>query len=294
MTDLFIGLVSHEGSRYSINQGPSGLAMSLRDSLTGLGVSVQVAVNTRNDWTPEFLNITPEIAFASVEASLNFEQTWYAYLVESAGTGRPLSRLRKSLEFRARILKLRWRPRSRDFLNKSITGVQRLLNIELSHVFLWQSGIESGARWILIIEDDGGCEDIADLAGGLAGLIENLDSPHIGSRYVNISTSFSASQLGVTHLLESAPIAWAGSETRIIQTASKPVTNTVCAILYSAGLIAQLLSEFESAPVSPVIPIDFKLNAALMALYANGKIKAGDCLQVEPAPIVQMSMHEMG
>jgi hypothetical protein len=29
-------------------------------------------------------------------------------------------------------------------------------------------------------------------------------------------------------------------------------------------------------------------------LFRQGQLGDGDCLQVQPAPIVQMSMHEMG
>ena len=58
--------------------------------------------------------------------------------------------------------------------------------------------------------------------------------------------------------------------------------------------MTEIVSQFELLPISPVIPIDFKLNTVLMALFAHGFLDAGDCLQVEPAPIVQMSMHEMG
>jgi hypothetical protein len=43
--------------------------------------------------------------------------------------------------------------------------------------------------------------------------------------------------------------------------------------------------------MQPIIPIDWKLNAALMQLVQEGSIGDGDCFTLEPAPIRQSSMH---
>ena len=296
MTDLFIGVVSHEGSRFALNQGENGLAFALQRALSASGVSSEIVVNTRNEWTPELLDINPAVALASARASLALEQTWQRYLDEE--TPSPfLIRARKFWEFRARRWALGLRSRKKTFGISSVTAVQRLANIELSHTHLWQQGIASGARWVLILEDDGGCTDIDDLAAGLVGLLGSTDfvgEGGLGRRYVNISASFESHQLGVDHLLRSTPLVWAGSADRSIQASSRPITNTVCAILYNTELLTLIVAKFADMLFSPVIPIDFKLNAALMSLFRQGQFGDGDCLQVQPAPIVQMSMHEMG
>ena len=296
MTDLFIGVVSHESSRFALNQGETGLAFTLQRALSASGVSSEVVVNTRNDWTPQLLDITTAVALASVRASLAFEQAWQRYLDEETPSFF-FTRARKYSEFRARRWALGLRSRRKFFGVSSITGVQRLANIELSHVSLWQQGVASGARWVLILEDDGGCTDIDDLAAGLTGLLDStafIGEGGIGRRYVNISASFESHQLGVDHLLSSTPLTWSGAVNRDIQASSRPITNTVCAILYNAELLALILEKFADMRFSPVIPIDFKLNAALISLFRQGQLGDGDCLQVQPAPIVQMSMHEMG
>ena len=155
MTDLFIGVVSYEGSRFALNQRDNGLAFVLQRAFSASGVSCEVSVNTRNDWTPELLNITTGVALASARASLAFEQNWQYYLDEE--TPSPfLTRARKFCEFRARRWALGLKSKKRPFRTSSITAVQRLANIELSHTHLWQQGIASGARWVLILEDDGG------------------------------------------------------------------------------------------------------------------------------------------
>jgi len=108
---------------------------------------------------------------------------------------------------------------------------------------------------------------------------------------VNLSISFTPAELGVEHLVsESADASWAGSVPRTILVSSRPVTNTVCAIAYRSDFVAELLREFALLPMNPVVPIDWKLNLALMRMYKRGDIAAGDCWLVEPGPIVQMSM----
>jgi hypothetical protein len=51
---------------------------------------------------------------------------------------------------------------------------------------------------------------------------------------------------------------------------------------------------FDSMPTRPVIPIDWKLNSALMTLFDNGRPGQVVCLFVEPGPITQLSMQPPG
>jgi hypothetical protein len=73
--------------------------------------------------------------------------------------------------------------------------------------------------------------------------------------------------------------------------ASRPITNTVCAILYSREFLTTLVQELEALPMEPVLSIDWKLNVALMNLFESNKLDGFECWWVEPAPIKQMSMH---
>jgi hypothetical protein len=72
--------------------------------------------------------------------------------------------------------------------------------------------------------------------------------------------------------------------------ASRPVTNTVCAILYRATFLRDLVAEMESLPMTPVVPIDWKLNIALMNMFESGSLLNGDCWNVTPGPMDQLSM----
>lgn len=278
MTSIFIGLVSHEGSRFAESQGPDGLAMQLATSLQELGASTQVHINTANLLDTAQNPITEAMTQASLTAQLHLERTWARFLQRSMG-----------IRWWA-IHGLRWSRRTFQRIQSPGPDMtKRLLNIELSHRDLLQSGISSGSEWILVLEDDASSNNITDCAHGMLGLMrDDLHRP----RFVNISQSFTTSELGIDALLTAVPeVQWQGTQTRFVLQSYRPVTNTVCAILYRASFAQQLLATFDELPMEPVVPIDWKLNLALMAMYRNGYVKSGDCWLIDPAPIVQTSMH---
>ena len=166
--------------------------------------------------------------------------------------------------------------------------VSRLLNIEASHHDLMKRGLESGSDYVLILEDDAFSDQLADLANGISGLMKASSTP----AFVNLSESFSVSELGVGHLLTvKADTLWKGDDSRVVYLANRPITNTVCAILYSREFLANVVQEMEALPMEPVLSIDWKLNVALMNLYEADGLGDLECWWVEPAPIKQMSMH---
>jgi hypothetical protein len=164
--------------------------------------------------------------------------------------------------------------------------IRRLFNIEYSHRHLMQSGLDSGADWVLIIEDDAASSDVADCADGILGLTQ--DFPTCG--FANISESFDLAELGISHLLRPTGTPWRGNVTRQVLTAERPVTNTVCAILYSRDFLLSLIEELDGLPMEPIVPIDWKVNIALRNLHAREAIPPLACLIVTPAPINQLSM----
>ena len=162
---------------------------------------------------------------------------------------------------------------------------RRLLNIEYAHRLLMKRGLDSGAQWIIIIEDDAFCSDVDDLTSGLTQLMTAADRQCL----INMSDSFTFTSLGIKHLIEvSRTIRWEGTRPRAVLEAERPVTNTVCAMTYSRDLLHRIASAFDAMPEQPVLPIDWKLNQALMDLRASGdKIQ---CLLLDPAPVQQLSM----
>ena len=288
MTALFIGVVSHPATRFTMSIGPDGLAQRLASALRELGVETIVEVNAVNAYERSMLAIDGRAVARSLNAQLQVESQWRAFLRNSA---EPLQRLRAVAAHRVRRVRelvkfIRpWHDAERD--SPGARRIRRLINIELSHFALLRDAAASACDWTLIIEDDASSVDVHDCALGLAGLMSK------GPRqpaYVNVSQSFAPADLHISHLLSPASGTWEGQAARAVLASSKPVTNTVCAILYRTSFVAQLLGVTDAMPLDPVIPIDWKLNLALMQLFHEGRLEAGDCWTVTPAPIDQLSM----
>ncbi len=277
---VFLGVVSYSGTRFPTSQGPEGLGALLTNALRDRDVATELVINTQ-DMNPDELPITVDQGATqrSLTAELRAESRYSAFIA------RP-DRVKNTLRIGAR-----WAQRLRHVVDKpATTRITRLLNIEASHLDLLRKGIESNAKWIVIVEDDAVATDCADLAQGLAHLFASDPVP----AFINLSESFSLTQLGVTHLLTAnTENVWEGTHSRTVFTADRPITNTVCAIAYSRKFVQKLLPELESMPVDPVLSIDWKLNVALMNLYEQDADpqRSLACWWVEPAPITQMSMH---
>lgn len=280
MTALFVGVVSHEGSRFSVSQGPDGLAARLADALRPHGIDCTVVVSMQDLHDESRLPVTEAMVQGSLSEQLRLDRRWTAFLRRRQGPGWWAHHL------------ARWVRRATQRVRSPGPGmVRRLLNIELAHRRLLGEGAGSGADWVLVLEDDAGCTDVADAAAGLAGL---MLAPGAQPAFVNVSQSFSLAQLGIEHLLTPAAARWAGPQPRSVLQSAVPVTNTVCAIAYRAEFAGRLLEVMKALPMEPVVPIDWKLNLALMAMADSGEIAAGDCWLVDPAPIDQLSMRTTG
>ena len=279
MTALFIGVVSHGNSRFAVSQGPGGLARQLETHLSSAGVDVHVQVNTADAYDPGPQPVTDEMVQASLTEQLHLDRRWAVYL--GGGRGPKWWAMHGA----------RWMKRGQQTLRSpGPRMVERLLNIELSHFDLLRRGVLTGSDWTLVLEDDAWSADVADCAAGVLALMADRDAA--GSpAYVNVSHSFSNEELRITHLLSTvADTRWGGGVDRKLLSASRPVTNTVCAILYRTAFAEQLLATMEALPLEPVVPIDWKLNIALMQMYDSGALGDGSCWLVEPAPIDQLSM----
>ena len=265
---LFIGVVSHPNSHYRQAQGPNGLAAQIAAQLP----ECVVQVNTRNLWTEEGGVVPPGAERDSRKAEIDFERRWADYL-----------RVGRTTPWYLRIAARKARLAIQRF-SESSSAVQRLLDIEYSHRDLLERGVASGAKSVLILEDDAQCPDIKDLVEGVAGLLDRRPA------LINLSHSYSMDTLALTHLFKPAPGArWSGSESRVLLSSELLVTNTVCALMYSHDFARDLAAELSRMPLFPVLPIDWKVNKAItqLAPEATGL----SCWWVEPAPITQASMH---
>ena len=281
--DLFVGLVTHPGTRYPDASGETGLGPTVVRTLRERGRGVAWHVSADDAWTPALLPIDRDQVRASVRAELDVEGRWRAYI---AGRSLPLAdRLLLAVRRAKRTWDLAppWRQLQDD--DPGFRSVRRLANIELSHMRLLREAVAAQPTWALIIEDDAGAPDPALFAQELDAFLTDRadDSQPV---MVSLSESFTPAQLGIEHLLspihERVPgVTWSLWESQ------RPVTNTVCATLYRGDFLQRLMAELERIPLSPVVPIDFKVNEALMQVAQQST--PGDCWIAHPAPLTQRS-----
>lgn len=166
--------------------------------------------------------------------------------------------------------------------------IRRLLNIEMAHVSIMKEAIDSGLEWCLILEDDAETLALEDCVSGIHDLMmADAFAPSI----VNLSESHTLDELGIAQNVKPAPLPWRGTIPRKILAGRLPVTNTVCAMLYQVEFLSSMILEWAGLPEIPTVPIDWKLNQVLMRMYASGKIPDYATWIVDPAPIVQQSIH---
>jgi len=277
LVDVFIGVVTHPGSRYADAAGPAGAGAEIAAALAPLGLVTEVCVEDRNLWSDTGQSVAKGSHAKSLRAELREEWAWRTFLATANWRSRG-------------VLIFRWlRLLLRRYRGGSSSAVERLLNIEFAHRRPWQCGLNSGAAVVLVLEDDAFCEDPVDTAYGLAELIEQEWV------FANLSQSFTSKELGIGSLLENSGMNWNGPgglgvRRRIYRTA-KPVTNTVCAVAYRRHFLQNLVSHWDSMPQQPVLPIDWKLNRALREMSASDALGAEPALWIEPAPLLQRSLH---
>ena len=269
---LFIGVVSHPNTRFLGSQGSEGLGRLLAERVPGAVSHVSV----RNLFDETNATIDSQATQAALSAELVADYEWSRYLGRTRFAHWWLTYAGRWVRRLGRRVKA-----------PSPNAIRRLLNIEFAHLDLIARALASGAPWIMILEDDAVSPDVTDLALG----VESLMSQCGPRTLINLSSSFTYQQLGIHHLLApSQSLTWDGIASRSVLQAERAVTNTVCAIAYSRDLLIDVDEELRRLPVFPVIPIDWKLNRALLHLTKSSPENEFTCLMIDPAPIIQMSM----
>jgi hypothetical protein len=243
------------------------------------GLEVLTGVSDENALDPSMLKIDSAAVRRSIRAELDTERRWRRLL---AGGTEPWWQA-GAFCLRRLVRTSRLAPPWGGTPEDGARMVRRLANIELSHLRLIDDAVASGARWALLLEDDAGSPDGVAFGGELAAFIAAVDS-HEQPRMVSQSDSFTAEDLGIAALL--LPVSPARGPWPM-HSATRAVTNTVCATLYRHDFLEQLQRTLAAIPLDPVIPIDFKLNEALMRLAAG--YQPGDAWLASPAPLAQRS-----
>jgi len=280
---LFIGLVTHPRSRFPDARGAHGLAASLASRIAGSDWSVVTAQQTENLVDPADIDLSPAATRASIEKELQTEGDWWRFHHHAHLP------LHKRLVLTARRTARLWKyvGPSAAARTSGQAMLERLANIERAHLSLMEQALNADCQWALILEDDAQSSNPDELANDLTNHLNAWNNTPQPS-YVNMSESFAVTELGLSQELRRHS-AW--NSKGDVFSATIPFTNTVCAMLYRREFLQALVQELRSIPLEPIIPIDWKLNKAIMALSHSGKLGADDCYVVIPAPIVQGSMH---
>ncbi len=247
-----------------------------------------VLVSDRDDYSPEAFPISRRLLLSSAISQAWIEFRWRRYL--AAGRGDFISSLpRDSL-----VLLLMACSRLYSYVGWNLfrpavrmpgaEPVVRLLNIDLSHLRVYKEGLESGCESIVVIEDDARAVDPETVSLTLLDLIRRNTCTE--ARFVNLSESISKEVLGVVGILgESNP------DQPWVVTCSRPVTNTVCANLFNREFVLGLFSDMMKRGLTPVIPIDWRVNRFILNSWKMGLANERTCTWVAPGIFIQGSMH---
>lgn len=276
MREVFVGLVTHPRSRFDVDGTATRQARDLVTALRDAGTPAQLLVSDRDDYDPGDLPLPRRQLLRSARYAADLEHRWRRYLV--AHGGRPgRGALADSLVAAAMAVK--------RMATADQAAMVRLLNIDLSHLRVLETGVASGASWLLVLEDDARVTDIDRTAADLVTAMDVLtDSP---IAFASLSESIALSALGVEGIVD-GPVP--GGPSWLVR-ASTPVTNTVCANLYRASFAADLAAGIRRSGLLPVAPIDWRVNEQVMAMVAAGRLGSQSCAWALPGLFRQGSMH---
>ena len=275
---LLLGLVTHSRSRFNANGQATRMIMELAGFLRDRGMTVQTLISDRNDFDAKSQKIGVLNRLDSARAQVQTEWDWSKYLqaangvqVDSGDPGR--------FFFFGMFIK-----RAGSFLLSS-RPLERLANIDLSHLRVLEEGVKSNSDWILIIEDDGKVENIEVVADKINTLVTNLDHVELDT-FVNLSESIEISELRADHMFSNSKEVFTLEDGEKVIQFLLPISNTVCANMYSRGFAARFANAIKAQGTMPSIPIDWRLNHLLMD--SSGSSIQG--LWVTPGIFLQGSM----
>lgn len=165
----------------------------------------------------------------------------------------------------------------------------RQSNISAGHVQLMQNAVWRGDKYLLILEDDFHLSNLTSLKSQLNFVLEVLENnPHL--MLINLSESFTNEELGHYGFVQNNFTSPNHSEL-IVSCLPHPVTNTVCATIYRTDFLILLTRELRLMDEISLIPIDHKINIALMKLIKRGSLNVDCYATLVPGLFIQGSLH---
>jgi len=248
------------------------------------GFTVDSLVSDRNDYSPDEFPLSRASLVKAATAQTILEHKWRDFVNNRSGAAFA-SKVRSHGLYLAMRLK-RTLAALRGNASPAAMAYQRLLNIDLSHLRVLTEGINSGARAIVILEDDASMpsDELIEQFALILTMAGELDID-----FINLSQSISAPELGIDAILRRSRIIELGEsnndpEIRVIEL-DTPITNTVCANYYSNSFATKFRDHISRGNLLPVKPIDWRLNEVMLASPATRT------WWVQPGIFIQGSMH---
>ena len=142
----------------------------------------------------------------------------------------------------------------------------RALNISASHLQGFSAGVQSNARFVVTLEDDGLLALETTLETALDFILESC-SPG-AEAFFDISESFSFEQLGADHIVAESERFRLGQTDQTVVKVRIPFPNTLCATVMSRELVKSWCAYLKKSLASKVVrltPIDWLLNRFILS-----------------------------
>ena len=281
--DLFLGLVTHQKSAFNASGESVKALEELSVLLQGAGLLVETLTSDRDDYTSDNFPISTDSLKSAAKAQSQLERDWRLCLISRAGFAAPtrLAKISTTHVLYLLMLLKRFMGAKGGSTSQAAKAYRRLINIDLSHRRILEEGLKSGASVILILEDDASELNVqqVQVLVDVIGMASDL-----GVDFINLSESISLQDLGVTRILNRGETIARihGNQVTAMDT---PVTNTVCANIYGSNFATLFVSYLSEDRLTPVIPIDWRLNQVLME-HPDTR-----CWWVRPGLFLQRSMH---
>ena len=281
--DLFLGLVTHRNSTFNSSGEATRALDTLSLQLKELGLQVETLVSDRDDYTSENFPISRDSLALAAKAQSQLERDWRLFLISRAGFAAPIRFAKQTATHVLYQVMLTKRLRGAKGASaaQAAKAYQRLINIDLSHRRILDEGLKSGASVIVVLEDDASELNVQQVQ--VFADVIRLASDQ-GVDFINLSESISLNDLGVTRILNRGEIMASVQGNQVIAM-DTPVTNTVCANIYGSNFAALFAGYLSEDRLTPVIPIDWRLNQVLME-HPDTR-----CWWVRPGLFLQRSMH---
>lgn len=283
---LHFGLLTHEHSQYPKKPFLS-LFQDFRVRAKTQNIQVTDSISDRNLFSARNVRFV-DLLLAQIYEPLLI-RSWSAYLNGARKPKFQKNNLRIVLNCLIYLTKLS----SIKFKSREKKKYSRILNINKGYLQLLKDFIGTPANLGIIFEDDASLENSEEVLTALLDLVYFTQTIDPRKFFIDLSDSFTFTQLGVDHLIEPektllSPKLILGNT---IQRAKKPFTNTTCAVLYSREMAELLIREIEGYATKNgkrIIPMDWSFNMVLLeAARAKTTI---ECFHLDPGLFDQKSL----